>query len=120
MFHGEKNLPVKRNIADAWWRELMIAAGLVHEETRTKKGKETTVICPNITPHALRHNYVTMCYESDLDTYTTMRLAGHTNISTTMNIYTHLRDEQFEKTQKEVDDMFEIKSCKIVANPTKT
>lgn len=120
LFHGKKNLPVKRCVTNAWWLELMTAAGLTHEETRTKKGKETTVICPNITPHALRHNYVTMCYESGLDTYTTMRLAGHTNISTTLNIYTHLRDEQLKKTQKEVDSMFEPKSCKKVANPTET
>ena len=32
---------------------------------------------PIITPHAMRHNYATMCWEAGIDAYTTMRLMGH-------------------------------------------
>lgn len=124
LFCKEGNQVMKRCAANALWLELMAAAGMVHEETRKKmvKGKleEVIVICPDFTPHTLRHNYVTMCYESGFDPYTTMRLVGHSNISTTMNIYTHMREQQIEKARQEVDGMFANRSCTKVAQPSDT
>lgn len=88
----------------AMWRDLMDAAGL------TENGE------PTITPHALRHNYITMCYEHGIDAYTAMRLAGHSSINTTLNIYTHLSAEQLERTAESVNEMFaQNKSCTKVA-----
>ena len=59
-----------------------------------------------ITPHSLRHNYITLCWEHGIDPYETMKLVGHTSIKTTMDIYTHLSEAQFVKTAAKVDDMF--------------
>lgn len=47
-----------------------------------------------------------------------MRLAGHTNINTTPDIYTHLSDEQLQRTAESVNEMFgQNKSCTKVAQP---
>ena len=59
-----------------------------------------------ITPHALRHNYITMCWEHGLDPYETMKLVGHTSIKTTMDVYTHLSEAQLVKTASKLDNMF--------------
>lgn len=45
----------------------------------------------SISPHWFRHNYVTACYLSGLPAETTMQIVGHNDITTTVNIYTHLK-----------------------------
>ena len=107
--HGEKDpmSPLSKSSAGRIWVELMRAADLA-ERARGNYGpydirREWRA---TITPHALRHNYITMCWEHGLDPYETMKLVGHTNISTTMNIYTHLTDDQLSKTAAKLNDMF--------------
>lgn len=124
LFHTNGNQPISEDSARTLWLKLMHSAGLTHEEKRVRKNRgkdvEKNILCPDFTPHTLRHNYITMCYESGLDTYAVMRLAGHTNISTTMNIYTHLTQQQLDKTRDEVNAVFKSKSCTKVAQPTET
>ena len=43
------------------------------------------------TPHELRHTYATILYEAGLPEYTAQFFMGHSDISTTRRIYTHLR-----------------------------
>jgi site-specific recombinase XerD len=54
----------------------------------------------------MRHNYVTMCWESGIDVYTASKLVGHKSIKTTMDIYTHLSERQMEKAIQDVANMF--------------
>lgn len=53
--------------------------------------KDTGVTC---TPHQLRHAYATMLWESGVDIAMAQLLLGHAQVSTTMDIYTHIRDEK--------------------------
>lgn len=43
------------------------------------------------TPHQLRHAYATMLYEAGVEPKDMQRLLGHAQLSTTMDIYTHIR-----------------------------
>ena len=43
----------------------------------------------NYTYHDLRHTFATNCIELGIDSKSLMELLGHSNISTTMNIYVH-------------------------------
>lgn len=61
---------------------------------------------PDITAHALRHNYITMCWEAGIDVYATARFVGHANVSTTLNIYTHLSQEREEASVRAVQEIF--------------
>ena len=47
-----------------------------------------------------------MCWETGIDVYTTMKLAGHKSIKTTMDIYTHLSKAQFDRVAVQVNAMF--------------
>lgn len=47
-------------------------------------------------PHQLRHTYATLLYISGVDVLTASELLGHSNISTTLKIYTHL-DREFKQ-----------------------
>lgn len=48
----------------------------------------------DVTLHQLRHRFATILYEAGVDERMRMDLLGHANISTTKNIYTHIRTER--------------------------
>lgn len=102
--------PLSKSSADRLWLRLMAAAGLAapppEDDDKYEKNDPRHNLRALITPHALRHNYITMCWEHGLDPYETMKLVGHASISTTMNIYTHLSEAQMAKTAAKLDDMF--------------
>lgn len=59
-----------------------------------------------ITAHQLRHGYATILYEAGVDELTAMELMGHADISTTHNIYTHLRQNQKNKAADKLNAKF--------------
>ena len=68
---------------------------------------------PNITPHVYRHTYCSNMAKSGMNPKTLQYLMGHSDISVTMNVYTHIgfddaeeelkRMEDFRKAQEEVE-----------------
>ena len=68
---------------------------------------------PNITPHVCRHTYYSNMAKSGMNPKTLQYLIGHSDISVTMNVYTHIgfddaeeelkRMEEFRKAQAEVE-----------------
>lgn len=44
----------------------------------------------NVTPHQIRHGYATALFECSIDAKTAQTLLGHAQISTTLDIYTHV------------------------------
>ena len=68
---------------------------------------------PNITPHVFRHTYCSNMAKSGMNPKILQYLMGHSDISVTMNVYTHIsfddaeeelkRMEEFRKAQAEVE-----------------
>ena len=68
---------------------------------------------PNITPHVCRHTYCSNMAKSGMNPKTLQYLMRHSDISVTMNVYTHIgfddaeeelkRMEEFRKAQAEVE-----------------
>lgn len=114
---GAKGGSLARVSAERLWCELMIDCGLVvpAASSNYRDGDPRAHWTPIITPHALRHNFASMCWENGLDAYTAMRLLGHSSIKTTMDIYTHLSDAQLHQIGSKVDAMFSKQSCTKVA-----
>ena len=56
-----------------------------------------------ITPHYLRHNYATMLYKAGVDVKTAQYLLGHADISTTMNVYTHVSDNMLQDAYNKME-----------------
>lgn len=114
--HGCRSVdtPLSKSSAERLWVELMCAAGLVTpaEDNRYRPGDPRHTWRATITPHSLRHNFITMCWEHGMDPYETMKLVGHTSITTTMNIYTHLSEAQLARTAVKLDGMFAASSAR--------
>ena len=91
------------------------------EKTYYSEGDIRGLYRPLITPHAMRHNFITMCWEQGLDILVTMKLVGHSDYQTTRNIYTHLSDKHLEQAKKDLEIMFSKnkKSCTKVAQTQK-
>lgn len=62
-----------------------------------KSQKKRPMIIPTFTPHQLRHTYITMLYLAGVDVMTAKEQAGHADIQTTLNIYTHLDKNHKQK-----------------------
>lgn len=101
---------LSKTTAERMWVELMNTCGMVEALPEGSNAYRPSDIRshykPIITPHTMRHNYVTMCWEKGIDVYTASKLVGHKSIKTTMDIYTHLSETQMEKTKKLVEIMF--------------
>ena len=55
---------------------------------------------PTITPHVCRHTFCSIMAKSGMNPKTLQYIMGHSDISVTLNIYTHLK---YEDVEKEVD-----------------
>lgn len=111
LFPGKDGAPLAQVTARRMWIELMLAAGLVDpipedEPTCYGAGDIRGKYRPRITPHALRHNFITMCWEAGMDIMLTMKLVGHTDYETTRNIYTHLSRRHLDDAQAQLNAMF--------------
>ena len=60
-----------------------------NENELSQKEKREATVMENFTMHSLRHTFATRCFELGIDPKIVQELLGHSNISMTMDIYTH-------------------------------
>lgn len=76
-------------------------------EPRTYRSYYTNLMeelgMPKLKFHGLRHSFATRCIESKCDYKTVSVLLGHSNISTTLNLYVH---PNMEQKKKAINQMF--------------
>lgn len=88
---------------DAWhslWSSYMCDLNLKYGTSIEKRNKfdprgNMLTIKP-FTPHCLRHTFCTIMYEAGIDVLTAKEQMGHSDVKTTLAIYTHL-DSQHKK-----------------------
>ena len=66
-------------------------------------------LCYTFTMHQFRHTYATMLYKSGVDVKAAQNFLGHSSISVTMDIYTHL-DQQHKEISADKLDNFVLKT----------
>ena len=70
-------------------------------QRRWDKYKKETGL--DITAHQLRHTYATILFEAGIDVKDAQHLLGHSDISVTRNIYTHIRTNHFKETVEKLN-----------------
>lgn len=85
----------KPYLANHWEKRFQYALG---KYNRTYKEE-----LPTITPHVCRHTYCTNMAKSGVSPKTLQYLMGHSDIATTLNVYTHLKYEDAEKEVRELE-----------------
>lgn len=100
IFPGEDpQKPMPKKTYDRRWLHYCKDMGFVTDDPENRvsaQGKQYIVhnYKPTITAHVLRHGYATILFEAGVDVYTAQKLLGHSDIETTMAIYTHLREKK--------------------------
>ncbi len=79
------------------------------EDKRPGRNLKTILTSIGIDPikfHALRHTYATRLFEAGIPPKTVQHLMGHSDIETTMNIYTHVMKEQKLEAVEKINSIF--------------
>ena len=77
------------------------------QHIREKYNKIYRVQMPKVTPHVCRHTFCSNMAKSGMNPKTLQYIMGHSDISVTLNVYTHLNyDDAEEEMQKVVDTAF--------------
>ena len=99
----------QRMTETAWkrlWESYMCDLNLTYGNHLQKRNKfdpsGNIMTIEPFTPHCLRHTFCTIMYESGIDVLTAKEQMGHSDVKTTLSIYTHL-DKKYKK--KNVDKM---------------
>lgn len=70
--------------------------------------KEST-LAPDLEPYLLRHTFCTDCQAAGVPINVAKELMGHSDISVTAKIYTHMVDEVFEQNRQRLTEFTENK-----------
>lgn len=68
---------------------------------------EIPIVIHPFTPHDLRHTFCTMMYESGIDVLVAKEQMGHSDVKTTLSIYTHLDSLHKERDLQKMDDFLQ-------------
>ena len=109
LFYDENDMPL---VAMHWQHRFNHMVGRYNDIYRVQM--------PNITPHVCRHTYCSNMAKSGMNPKTLQYLMGHSDISVTMNVYTHIgfddaeeelkRMEEFRKAQAEIEKKNDTKA----------
>lgn len=88
------------------WRKLGFAAACIEAGLYTEEKDKHGDVAerPIFAPYDLRHFYASMLIEKRVNLKRIQKLMGHTNITTTLNIYGHL----IEKAESKADDRISL------------
>lgn len=84
----------------AWrcaWRSYMHFLNIYAGGRDATRSHPKVIAMEPFTAHQLRHTFITLCHEADIDPKVTQEIVGHADISTTLNIYTHLTQAKKEE-----------------------
>ena len=59
----------------------------------------------HISPHALRHSFATFCLQRGIDMKVLQTIMGHSSMSVTSDIYTHVLNERKIEEMKKLNDL---------------
>lgn len=87
IFYTQRNLPVSTSSASRYTHRLL---------------ERLNIDAPNFHFHSFRHSHVALLLANNVDIYAISKRLGHTNIRTTLQIYSYLMDEKKEQEDKKI------------------
>lgn len=92
------------------WEGYCKAVGLsdaqqtTHKNERNGRTYTTTKYTPRISPHQLRHEFVSFCFDAGLDEQDTQVIVGHASSSTTREVYNHIKESRKISSANKLND----------------
>ena len=135
---GKRQFTVSKSICDllraykAWQNEMKEAAGDQWIDTGAVFTRENGTHCipnslsqwfrkfitrhglPNITLHSLRHTHASLLIAEGVDLATISRRLGHSKISMTLDVYSHVMKSRDRKAAETLDKLLDINDDKLL------
>ena len=88
------------------------------EEKRAKEERRKPILIPHFSCHNLRHTFCTRFCENETNVKVIQEIMGHSDISTTMDVYAEVTQEKKKETFEKLEGKIKISQfyCKITAN----
>lgn len=83
-----------KRMLESYLTQLNYHYGVFKDKKHINSPEKLPMVIEPFTWHCLRHTYATILYESGVDAVTAKDLLGHSDIKTTLGIYTHLSAEK--------------------------
>lgn len=83
-----------KRMLESYITQLNYEYGVFKDKKHINAPTKAPMMIEPFTWHCLRHTYATILYESGVDAVTAQYLLGHSDIKTTLGIYTHLSEEK--------------------------
>lgn len=91
--------PCSRYIVEKEIKKIILRIREKEAVAAVQENREPKVI-RDFHPHTLRHTFATRCFENKMEPKVVQALLGHSSISITLNIYTHVLDNKMEEEIK--------------------
>ena len=118
-----KQVLISEDVRSYWYWDKSLASLLLQLDGNTDAPKEkfgdryvVYITIQGFTWHELRHTFCTMLYEKDCPVQEAAKIMGHDDVSTTMNIYTHLLVAKENDTWNKLKDSFKSNSSQQSAD----
>ena len=98
--------PIIRNVAEKECNKVVKSINDQEAYLSVKENREP-VYMERIYPHAIRHTFCTRCFEVGMDPKIVQKLMGHQHYSTTIDIYTHVIQEDVHKEAQKMTEVME-------------
>lgn len=98
--------PVTRYIADKETRKIVSDINMDESIEATRENRMPKVF-EKVTPHSIRHSFCSRCFEAGMHPKVVQALMGHSDYSTTMNIYTHVSESMLKEESRKIMSLFD-------------
>lgn len=93
-----------KRLLQSYFYDMNLKYGVFTKKINKYAPEKVPMMIETFTPHCLRHTFCTMMYEAGVDVLVAQHQMGHSDVKTTLSIYTHLSSEhQINKISK-LDD----------------
>ena len=92
-----------KRLYQSYMTDMNIEYGLGGSVNKHANNVAIPMLIQTFTPHELRHTFCTIMFESGIDATTAQEQMGHSDIQTTLSIYTHLSSKHREKQINKMD-----------------
>ena len=92
-----------KRLYDSYMTDMNLRYGDFTSKQKKHAPQKTTMIITPFTPHELRHTFCTIMYEAGVDVLIAKEQMGHSDIKTTLAIYTHLSNSHKNRDISKLD-----------------
>lgn len=108
VFTTKLGMPFTHEGFTASFRRIIKHLNKWESERAMKEDRKPVLLSEKLSPHYLRHTFITNLVLSGVPELTTKAVCGHAKIETTLNIYTHVKEANMKRIRTDIGNVIKI------------